>query len=87
MAIVVTISPAVLYDYLFGSFYAAQVSATGGVEPYTFSDNGTLPPELSIDSVTGMITGQFLEYGSFDVVITVTDSSINVTPGTIPRAG
>jgi hypothetical protein len=41
----------------------------------SFADNGTLPPGLSIDPATGVITGTPDTGGSYPVTITVTDSA------------
>jgi hypothetical protein len=59
--------------------YSAQVAATGGVPPYTWS--GSLPQELHIDSSTGEIFGfPAALSGEVTATVGVTDS------GTIPRA-
>jgi large repetitive protein len=75
MAIVVTIAPPVSSSYVLNENINATVSATGGVAPYTYSDNGTLPSGLSIDSSTGVISGAPTQIGSYDVAITATDSA------------
>jgi hypothetical protein len=37
--------------------YTATLAATGGAPPYTWAIDGTLPPGLSLDSSTGVISG------------------------------
>jgi len=60
-----------------------QISATGGVTPYTFSiATGSLPNGLSLNSMTGLITGTPTAAGSFTVK--VTDSLNHSSTGTCP---
>jgi hypothetical protein len=54
--------------------YNAQLQANGGVEPYTWSYTGTLPPGLSLVS-TGSVTGTPTATGTSSFQITVTDST------------
>lgn len=56
----------------FGVFYAAGLSAEGGVPPYTWQVSA-LPAGLSFDSRTGIISGTPGAAGSFTIVATVTD--------------
>ncbi|HEY1240402.1 MAG TPA: Ig domain-containing protein, partial [Bryobacteraceae bacterium] len=58
-----------------GVAYSAQVDATGGVTPYSWSATG-VPGGLSINAGTGAITGTPTAAGTFsNVVVTVTDST------------
>ena len=56
---------------------AVSVSATDTSSTATlaYSDNGTLPPGLSIDPISGSITGTPTTKGTYPVTITVTDSA------------
>jgi hypothetical protein len=54
--------------------YVAQVQAGGGVAPYRWSASN-LPPGLSIDRQSGVISGTPSAAGSYPAMLTVTDSS------------
>ena len=60
--------------------YVASVSATGGVAPYTWSASG-LPPGLSINIGTGVISGTPTAAGTFPVAVSITDSVGQTTQG------
>ncbi len=76
------ITPAALPAATVGQTYAASVSGSGGVAPYTWAvTSGSLPPGLSLNPNTGAITGTPTSAGSSTAGITVTDSS-NPTPAT-----
>jgi hypothetical protein len=56
--------------------YTALLTATGGVEPYTFSIiSGALPNGLSLNSATGLISGIPTESGDFTFTARVTDAN------------
>jgi len=61
--------PAALQD----EQYSATLNAEGGKAPYTWSASG-LPPDLSINPVTGVISGVPTTAGTYTVTVTVTDS-------------
>ena len=56
-----------------GSPVSLQLSATGGVPPYTWSATG-LPPGLSIASSTGRISGTPTTANTYQVTVTATSS-------------
>jgi large repetitive protein len=67
-----------LPDGSLASAYSAQLAATGGVTPYTWSANG-LPDGLALDSATGLVTGKPTVTGAISFTIRVTDSNRTTT--------
>lgn len=58
--------------------YSAQLQASGGTLPYTWSIlSGSLAPGIQLNAVTGGITGSPTESGTFWVTIQVTDSTLD----------
>jgi hypothetical protein len=58
-----------------GAAYAVTFSAQGGVAPYTWQiTSGSLPPELALDSSTGILAGTPTVAGSYSFAVTVEDS-------------
>jgi hypothetical protein len=56
--------------------YAANLTATGGKTPYTWSLNsGSLPSGLSLDSISGIISGTPTQSGTSSFGVQVKDSS------------
>ncbi len=78
----ITINPAValsvtttsLPNGFAGMPYSAQLSASGGVYPYTWSNVGNLPPGLSLNSSSGVISGTPTQTGTTDFTAVVHDS-------------
>ena len=59
-----------------GTAYSASVAANG-VAPYTFAvASGTLPPGLSLNALTGEITGTPTTAGTYTFTIETTDSRV-----------
>jgi hypothetical protein len=57
-----------------GKKYSAAVKTNGGVKPYTWSlAGGSLPAGLTIDSVTGLISGKPQQPGRYDLTVQVGD--------------
>jgi hypothetical protein len=58
--------------------YSKTLTATGGTTPYTWSVTaGSLPPGLSLNAVTGLISGRPTTLGSYRFTVRVTDSQVN----------
>lgn len=78
-----------------GVDYSPQtIGATGGSEVYTWKVSaGTLPYGLTLDSTTGLLSGQPVKAGKFNFSIAVTDTaksttakaySVTIAPGVTP---
>ncbi len=59
-----------------GVTYLADLTATGGVAPYTWSlAQGSLPPGLTLQSSSGIISGTPTSQGNFTFTVAVEDES------------
>jgi hypothetical protein len=59
-----------------GTPYSCQLSASGGTSPYSFAIiGGALPPGLSLNTSTGVISGTPLSGGTFTYTAQVTDAA------------
>src|SRR5271166_5055275 len=56
-----------------GQVYAQALGATGGIQPYTWSETGQFPPGLSVNSV-GTISGTPTAGGTYAFTLTVVDA-------------
>ena len=71
------ISTTSLAPVLIGTAYTAQLNATGGTAPYTWSvSGGSLPPGLSLDAMSGAISGTPSSAGSFAFEARVVDVTV-----------
>ena len=72
-----------------GTAYSQQVTTTGGGSTDTFSyslataqgnpPNNGLPPGLSLNATTGLLSGTPTAPGAYDIVVAVTDNTSKAT--------
>jgi hypothetical protein len=55
--------------------YSATIVVAGGKKPYVFAAITALPPGLSLNKKTGVISGRPAKAGSYTVMVTVTDAA------------
>ncbi|MBK5295262.1 MAG: putative Ig domain-containing protein [Acidobacteriia bacterium] len=61
-----------------GAIYSVAMSASGGTPPYIWSvSSGQLPPEVSIGTATGLISGTPTQGGLYTPTVTATDAGGN----------
>lgn len=72
-----TITTLALPEAHVGSFYTAQLSASGGAKPYSWSVvAGKLPEGLTLNAQTGAVTGTPAEPATASFTVRVADSSL-----------
>ena len=85
--------PPTVPDGRLGAPYAAAIQARGATSPYTYTASGALPPGLSLDPSTGVLSGVPSEEGTFAFSVTVLEFnacrftrsiSLTVGPGRTP---
>ncbi len=69
-----TITTSSLPAAVAGQAYSTTIGATGGAAPYDWTASG-LPAGLSIDPMSGVLSGTPTTAGSFNVTATVTDAT------------
>jgi hypothetical protein len=58
-----------------GVAYSAKFNVTGGTAPYRWSFTGSLPPGLSLDPATGLVSGTPTATGTFNFTLRAEDSN------------
>jgi hypothetical protein len=66
---------AVLPPATIGTSYSETISVQGGSPPYTFSVTGSMPPGLSLNASTGVISGTATTIGGYSFTIRVADAN------------
>jgi hypothetical protein len=56
-------------------FNSGAITVSGGTAPYTFSIVGTLPAGLTLNTLTGAVTGTPTATGSFSIKVTDANST------------
>jgi uncharacterized protein YhjY with autotransporter beta-barrel domain len=80
-AATVTLTPATLPAPQVNVAYSQTLSASGGVAPYHFTvSGGQLPPGLTLNATTGVLSGTPSQAASYNATIQVTDSSTGSGP-------
>lgn len=72
-----------LPDANVGVFYSNTVSQDGGVGTITWSSTGLLPPGITLNSGTGVLSGTPTAGGIFSFTVTATDSQNNTGTQTL----
>jgi hypothetical protein len=71
-----TVTTASLPGGVIGTAYSQTLQAAGGTAPYTWTiKSGSLPPGLSLNNATGMISGTPTTAGTFNTTVSVTDAN------------
>lgn len=71
----ITLTPTSLADGVYQSAYTpVTFSAGGGVSPYTYSAAG-LPPGMTINANSGVLSGTPTAAGAYSIAVTATDAS------------
>jgi len=73
-----TITTASLPDGTVTAAYSTTLNASGGQSPYTWAITvGSLPPGLTLNSSTGVISGTPTTAGSYPITVQVTDTNLS----------
>lgn len=71
----ISISPGTLPNGTKGVLYLQTLIASGGIAPYTYAvTSGSLPPGLTLNASTGVITGTPTAEAVYNFTVTATDS-------------
>jgi hypothetical protein len=74
---IITVSPATLPDGEVGVFYSETVTASGAAGPFIFTiTSGALPPGLTLNAATGLISGVPTVDGTSNFTITATNPGL-----------
>ena len=73
-AATIAITPTTLGPLNAGTAYGQTLSATGGNGSYTWSTAGSLPPGITVNSSSGLVSGTPTSGGNYSFTVTATDS-------------
>lgn len=74
-----TVNPATLPASVSGHAYSQTITATGGIAPYVFAiSGGALPPGLTLNTATGVISGTPTGGGGASFTVQATDINGNI---------
>jgi hypothetical protein len=78
-----TLSPGTLPAEIAGQNYGVPFGATGGYGRYiyTLTAGTSLPPGLTLDSTTGLLSGATTKAGSYNFTVVATDASLGTLTG------
>ncbi len=71
----IALTPATLAGGTAGTAYTQALTISGGIAPYTATLTGTLPTGIAFDTTTRTFSGTPTQAGSFNVSVTVADST------------
>ncbi|HVK50209.1 MAG TPA: putative Ig domain-containing protein [Pseudoxanthomonas sp.] len=71
---IITVNPAVLSGATAGVPTSQQLSASGGIGPYSYAASGTFPNGITLNS-TGLLSGTAAGAGTYNVEVTATDAN------------
>jgi len=72
----VALSPASLAAGILSNAYSQTVTASGGTAPYTYAlSSGTLPPGVTLNAATGVLSGTPNAAGTFNFTLSATDAN------------
>ena len=66
-----------------GGPYSSTLTATGGLPPYTWSILAGLPPALTLNAATGVISGNTTAAGAYSFTVQVLDTASNTASATL----
>ncbi len=83
----ISLNPSTLSSGTIAVGYSQAVSASGGTGPYTYAiTSGSLPPGLSMSITSGSFSGTPTGAGTYNFVVTATDSSTGTGPFNTSKA-
>ncbi len=80
LAVPLTLVPIALTNAIVGSAYSTSFAYFGGTAPYTWSvSTGGLPPGLTLDPTSGVLSGSPTTPGTYSFAVQIADAAQNTT--------